>query len=490
MYVCFALVVFLLGSVQYSRAQNATVINPGETIRVPRGTLKIRLDHAEVDLTRTDLDHSELRFRERDDASTADVTIVLRRTAGNVFILQRPDSTGEQEDRNIHIVLELSQDQKIGIEGDDLSVSASFSSEETGQEEDDENQQEEAPGGADMLPEVPFRLEITRSVVRILGISSDFEILSQDSSVRIIEARGNGIVECRAGTLDIIHPAQSMMMTADGTTISMEGGRDTTIDLHNGRLSAEKMKGRFTCSAEDSSVVFFQAEGHVDLSGTGSNFNFNQAHFQRLDVEGEGQTLFLDGEGGLVHLDCSRATIEVPRWKGRVEVGLKESSSFDLAALDGDLLFSVDGNSEFKLKNVTGHVRGRAGDSHLVFKKLKSMEVQIRDCRLDVIDLREITILESSRSEIDISAPNLKGTPKISLLEDSSLELELPSPCIIELEQGPDDWSSVIDAPNCGVRINGRLSGNLAGANRKGPRPIKTKLIIDDSSYIRADVPL
>lgn len=466
---------------------------PKTPFSLPSSRLLITLDHATIKLSWNSEKDAQLGYNTESNSAAAALQLLRKNSAFCEILRPEPLEEGPDE---VSVRLDLSFNllpgQAVEIRGEDLEVLAGGMTDRkdlpVASAETPENNS--APGDDAPAIDSIFQAQLKQSRLVLQSAAPAGRIKAENSTVEIFGARQPVELELAGGQLKVSGAEAPLEITAGDTSIDLSTRSSSILHLRKSQVSATGFMPSLTCDATDSYFDFFRIRGNIELSGSGSTFNFSDAQLGKVEISGEDQTLYLDGAGQLLRTNLSRSSVEVPHWSGRIEAILRASSSFELESLDGDLLFSVADDSELKLSGITGHLRGQSHDSHMVFKHLKSMEVDIWNSRLEVSDLKEITKLGASASEVEISAPELRAQPKIGLLNRSTLELELPAPCIIELKNPIDDWSSVLDAPNCGVKVNGQLSGNISRGRRGGPQPIRAEVTIDASSSMKAEVPL
>lgn len=455
---------------------------------LPGGPIELNINAAEVHLQWEDVDNPSLSYRHPNEASVPLLQLQKNKLSPSIIQrIQAPNGTAEGALETLVLWMQLRPDQHLEIKGSDLDIifDASRNSEEPAALDGAEVKDVEEVGDAPF----PLRIEISAGALRMAGLRQSCLVVAEDSMLHFENPHQKLKLDLHGGQLEISGAQAPIDLTAVETAIQFNSESSTTMHLENARLSVGATKS-LKAEAIDSYLDFFQSRANLTISGSGSTFNFTDVQLGSALIQGDNQNLYLKGRGTILRTNLSRSSVEIPRWKGRIETTMKEAGSFVLESLDGDLLFNISENSELKLKGITGHLRGQSHDSTMVFRRLKSMEVDVWNSRLEVSDLYEITKLNAVASHADISAPELRAQPSISLLEESSLELELPAPCIIEVKDPIEDWSSVIDAPNCGIKIDGRLSGNLSKSRGGGPQPIQPEVTIDSSSSLRAEVPL
>lgn len=473
------------------------IISPTQGIHLPATKVLVLLDRAEVSLSFDASKEAFLGYGIEDqntEATSDSVALQCTRKGSGLSTVERidPGTPDSGEAPRLIVQLHLVPGQALEVQGEDLDISTSgfqpaIDADGTPGKPDESPVTEADPeGGTDF----PFSFEIREGRLRLGTFSPSAHIVGKDSTIELVGTRRPMTLELEGGQLKISGTRAPIEVTASDAVLDLDTEASTDLHLRNTRVTATGSPASLSCDALNSYFDLYELGGNLKISGFDSTINLSGARLQRADISGENQTLSLEGRGQLLRTDLYRSSASIPSWSGRIETTLRGASSFELKALDGDCLFSIRDDSELKLNGITGHLRGQSHDSTMVLSHLKSMEVDIWNTRLEVSELLEITKLGAFGSEAEISAPKLRAEPKISLQEGSSLELELPAPCVIELKDPIDDWSSVLDAPNCGIQVRGQLSGNLSRSQRGGPQPIKAEVVIDSSSYMRAEVPL
>lgn len=329
---------------------------------------------------------------------------------------------------------------------------------------------ETGPGISVSLEDSAFRatrlqgltLAATRSIIDLDFISGPIEIELVESEVHVRHLSGSS-------TLHAIASEVTIEDTEAGLSVDLEEGNFTAIG------SDLTLKGKVSST----DIVLASLIGSAQLDGSDTTIRITDGRNLPVRLKGTYLDITLEDVGGPIRAELIGGRIQADTIGGRVDLKLAGGAEADLRNLESDMVIALSDGSTAGANHVAGHTRIHLDDSELKISDLKSLEVHARGGRLTGTDIRNLTKVEMTDTELDISLPGIQGNHEILLRGTTTAVVRLPTPCRVVAKMPDTTDGDQLRVSGCLLDFDGSAKrGMQRGID--GQPPIRLNATLDE----------
>jgi len=312
-------------------------------------------------------------------------------------------------------------------------------------------------------------------------------------SLRLSATRGSNHLESVKGNLDLTlqetivsirnHQGQLAIRAIDSDLDLEEFNGTISLDFQGGSITGVDGSSTLTGKVVNAGIDLRSLAGSIQLTGSDSSIRISDSSISPNRISGVNNMIDLDSLIGSVNYDLRGGNLNGQDLQARVDLSLADAAEGTLRSIEGDVVVSATGGSRIAISEITKHARLQLDDSELEVSQLKSLELNARRSMTNGGEVRELSNIVLSASEMYLSLPDLRGRPKILATDESYVQLEIPTPCSVIAKSSSTFILDHFEVAGCNLVAPGTKRRQVQpGVN--GRPPVLVYATVDDSSTI------
>jgi len=311
-----------------------------------------------------------------------------------------------------------------------------------------------------------LNLAATRSIIDLDITSGPLEIELVESEVHVRGLTG------------------SSTLHAIASDVAIEDAKaGISVDLEEGSLTATRSDLKLNGTVSNTELALTTLFGSAQLDGSNTRIWITDGRNLPVHLKGTDLDIVLDDVGGPIRAELIGGQIQADTIGGRFDLKLEEGAEADLRDLENDLAIALYAGSTAGVSHVAGHTRISLNDSELEVSDLKSLELHAQVGRVTGTDIRNLTHIEMTDTDLDISLPGIQGKHDILLRGSTNAVVRLPTPCRVVAKMPDTTDGDRLRVSGCLLDFDGSAKrGMQRGID--GQPPIRLNATLDDSATL------